>query len=40
MTKKNTESAVKLEKLLEKVAKLDAKAQKDYDAKTEKIRNR
>ena len=26
----------KLEKLLEKVAKLDAKAQKAYDAKTEK----
>lgn len=38
MTEKNTKATAKLEKLLEKTAKLDAKAQKDYDAKIEKQR--
>ena len=40
MTKSGDKDTRKLEKLLEKTAKLNAKAQKEYDTKTEKIRNR
>ncbi len=36
MNKNETEAAQKLEKLLEKVAKADTKAQKAYDNKTAK----
>lgn len=40
MTKSVDKDTRELEKLLEKTAQLNEKAQKDYDTKAEKLRNR